>query len=106
MYTGPPTMPKMLEFRVPREVGVEYHDFGTHLLQDDTGARIRALEHEHKHNCEAINRKILQIWLGGDGLQPKSWNTLIKVLDKSGKGELGLKIKTELSRQTANINYR
>ena len=89
-------MPKMLEFHIPLEVGAEYHDFGTYLLQDDTGARISTLKYNHRHSCEAINREILQMWLNGVGLQPKTWATLINVLEKSGKSELGIKIKKEL----------
>lgn len=97
-------MTKMLEFHIPLEVGAEYYDFGTYLLQDDTGARISILKYNHRDNCEAINREILQMWLGGVGLQPKTWAKLVEVLEKSGKSELGLKIKKELGQKMATIN--
>ena len=53
-------MPKLLDFRVPSEVGRHYYAFGTHLLQDTTGATISSLEHQHRINCEDINREILR----------------------------------------------
>ena len=88
-----PTMPKLLEFNVPLEVGTNYDKFGTLLLQDSTGSLISALEHQKQRNSEEINRTILERWLNGEGLEPKTWVTLIHVLNKSGRGELANRIE-------------
>ena len=88
-----PTMPKLLEFHVPHEVGTHYYDFGTHLLQDATGETIASIEHQYNKNCKVINQIILRRWLGGAGEKPKTWATLLSVLNKSGKGELAETIR-------------
>lgn len=100
-YDGPLTMSTLLHFPVTkrattvdvsREVGVKYFNFGTHLLQDETGAHISALELEHHQNSERINQCILGEWLGGKG-RPVSWATLVEVLNIIEKGELAKSIE-------------
>ena len=106
-----PTMPELLHFQladgshinIPREVGTHYHSFGTHLLQDSTGAHIKALAQSEGRNAENINIEILRQWLSGEGMEEKTWGTLVSVLDKSGKGELAKKIhKVKLSRSKSD----
>ena len=98
LYNGPLTMDTLLNFplpktvNLPREVGVRYRSFGTHLLQDVTGARICALEHEFNRNCESINYCILHEWLSGGG-RPKEWATLVEVLNIIDMGELAKMIE-------------
>ena len=55
-------------------------DFGTCLLDDSTGAKIKNLEHQHQRHAEHINTAILQQWLNGRGKQPVTWATLVEVL--------------------------
>ena len=55
-------------------------EFGTFLLDDRTGARVRNLEHLHQRHAEHINTAILQEWLTGSGKKPVSWATLVEVL--------------------------
>ena len=94
-------MPKLLHFQladgnhisIPKEVGMHYRSFGTHLLQDSTGSHISALAEREGRNAENINIAILQEWLSGEGLEHKTWDTLALVLSKSGKGELARKIQ-------------
>ena len=101
LYSGPPKMSTLLNFpvsivktsaNIPREVGVKYFSFGTHLLQDVTGAHIRTLEHELNRNGELINQRILQEWLSGEG-RPVTWATLVEVLNIIEMGELAKKIE-------------
>ena len=54
--------------------------FGTFLLDDRTGARVRNLEHQHQRHAEHINTAILQEWLTGSGKKPVTWATLVEVL--------------------------
>ena len=77
---------------IPREVGVKYFDFGTHLLQDPTGAHLRDLEHQLSKDGEEINRHILTEWLSGEG-RPVTWATLVEVLNIIGMGELAKQIE-------------
>ena len=55
-------------------------EFGTFLLDDRTGARVKNLEHHHHCNAERINTAILQEWLTGSGKLPVTWATLVEVL--------------------------
>lgn len=88
---------------IPREVGINYYDFGAILLQERTGAHIHALEHELYRNCEEINKRILEEWLemSDDELdrKPVTWNILVEVIDKIGKGELAAKMRETAPKQ-------
>jgi hypothetical protein len=94
-------MPQLLLFQladgshisIPREVGTCYYSFGTHLLQDSTGSHISALVESKRYNPENINIEILRQWLSGEGMEEKTWGTLVHVLSISGKGELAKKIQ-------------
>ena len=105
----PLTMSSLLHFpvtkvstaNIPREVGVKYFDFGTHLLQEVTGAHIRMLELELNRNGEHINQRILQDWLNGRG-RPVTWATLVEVLNIIDMGELAKKIKDRYIIGTVN----
>lgn len=82
-----PTLTECIRFQgrerkinIPQEISIKYRDFGVLLLDDRTGARLEALEHEHRCNAEHINSKILQEWIAGKGKHPVSWKTLTEVL--------------------------
>ena len=75
-----------------QEIGIKYFEFGTFLLEDDTGVRITALEKELCRNAQDINRRIFQEWLSGGGRKPVSWGTLIAVLKDIGLSELAQSI--------------
>jgi len=82
-----PTLTECIRFpgrerkiNIPQEISIKYRDFGILLLDDRTGARLEALEHEHRCNAELINSKILQEWIAGKGKRPVSWKTLTEVL--------------------------
>ena len=62
------------------EIGVDSSTFGILLLQDDSGARVSAIEHECRGNAEKMNKKIFTLWLSGKGKQPITWSTLVDVL--------------------------
>ena len=54
--------------------------FGTFLLDDRNGARVKNLEYQYHRHAEHINTAILQKWLTGSGKQPVTWATLVEVL--------------------------
>ena len=55
-----------------QEIGTKYFEFGTFLVEDATGACIKALKKELRDNTEDINREIFQKWLSGGGKTPVS----------------------------------
>ncbi len=82
-----PTMPELVRLKGERqlhnifkEIGTRYSDFGTLLLEDNTGAVIQGLETRCGNDSVRINREILSGWLQGEGKKPVTWATLIGVL--------------------------
>ena len=62
-----PTLPELLRFKIPQQVGTDYNNFGIFLLEDRTGSRVDAIEDECRGKPDRITRKILQEWVGGRG---------------------------------------
>ena len=85
---GPPTLPELLRLKVPQEVGAHYTMFGVLLLNDTKGSRVDAIENMYCRDGKRICCKILQEWLEGKGLQPVTWETLIKTLRDTGLSSL------------------
>ena len=75
------------------EIGAKYLEFGTLLLEDQTGAQISAFEVELCKNAQSINYRVFREWLHGRGKQPVSWKTLISVLENIGLNELAKSIR-------------
>ena len=83
-----PTLPELLRFtcadqrvtNIPVEIATKYVRFGTFLLDDRNGSRIKIMAHKHLNDAERINTEILQEWMTGRGRQPVTWTTLVKVL--------------------------
>ncbi len=82
-------LPDGTKVNLPREIGTKYFEFGVHLLEDKTGARIGALEKELGKNSEDINRRIFSEWLSEGG----SWSTLVSVLEDIGLNNLAITIR-------------
>ena len=82
-----PTLSKCIKFQgrvgkinIPQEIGVNYHQFGILLLEDDNAVRICSIAHKHKNDAEQINMEVLEHWIKGRGKQPATWKTLADVL--------------------------
>ena len=82
-----PTLLECIRFRgrkarinIPQEIGVKYREFGLLLLEDDNGARIRALAHKHNNDSNEINIEIIEEWVRGKGKHPVTWKTFTEVL--------------------------
>lgn len=85
--SGPPTFPELIHFPLAglkvsllQEVGTKYKSFGTLLLEDASGSKMAAIEHDLGRNVEDINYKVFHEWLCGSGKKPVSWDTLVAVL--------------------------
>ena len=81
-----PTLPQLLELnangktiKVIQRVGVNYHDFGMLILNDDDGNIMDTLEHQERGKAGRIMQQILRKWLQGSG-KPVTWRTIIQVL--------------------------
>ena len=107
-----PTLPKLLEMKVPLHVGEKYEAFGIHLLNDTTGGKMAFIKHDCGTNIESITHRILHNWLHGDGIQV-TWESLILVLKKCEVSFLANQIETAyeiyhspISMQSDVVKYR
>ena len=65
------------------------------LLNDETGAKIEALENKNSNNPDRINFDIFREWLKGSGAQPVTWRTLVIVLKQIELTEVAGDIERE-----------
>ena len=83
-----PTLPELLTFTctdgrvvsIPVEIATKYVQFGTFLLDDRNGSRVKIMAHKLLNDAQRINTEILQEWLTGRGKHPVTWATLVEVL--------------------------
>ena len=66
-------------------------------MNDQKGARIKAIARKHTNDAHQINIEVLQEWLQGEGKKPVTWHTLIEVLKYTGLSELAKDISDNLS---------
>ena len=62
------------------EIATRYVQFGTFLLDDKSGSRVKIMARKHHDDAERINMEIIQEWLTARGKQPVTWATLVEVL--------------------------
>ena len=96
VVSGPPTLPQLLRLKIPQRVGANYSTFGIFLLNDTVGSQVDCLEEECNKKADKIVRKILQEWLEGKGLEPVTWETLVKTLRDSDLSVLANEIQQKL----------
>ena len=73
---------------IVKEIGVQWRVVGIHLLNDESGATIEAIDEQFRGNVQAINLEILKRWLRGEGLRDCTWRVLLGVLRKAHCVEL------------------
>ena len=78
-----PDIPELVRLKVPERAGVNYSEFGTLLLNDATGCRVKNIEKSNKENPKLIVINILRDWLTREPT-PVTWENLIKTLRESG----------------------
>ena len=74
-----PTLPELLQLKIPQHVGTEYKAIGIFLLHDKTGSRVNSFKQACLGDPENIVTRILEEWLIGKG-KPCTWQMLIKTL--------------------------
>ena len=70
--------------------------FGIFVLNDDNGAKIESIIKEET-TMTYMSLKILSKWLQGEGIQPPTWNTVIKVLRQSNLAVLAEEIASVIT---------
>ena len=78
-----PTLPQLMELKIPEEVGEHYRNFGTLLLDDKTGSLVDIAEKSCHYQPDDIVTMILRKWLQ-EGPTPVTWDNLIQVLRDCG----------------------
>ena len=71
---------KKHKFNVLERVGTHYRNFGTFLLEDDTGMKVSEIETARLRASAPILQDIFQEWLQGRGKQPVTYATLVECL--------------------------
>ena len=67
-------------FSVIEEIGRDYIKFGTQLLEDKRGTTMDSITDDFR-GASNIKREVFKRWLRGTGMKPKTWKTLVNLLD-------------------------
>ena len=101
---GPPTLGTLRHFPVANghidiaaEIGAEYNKFGTLLLNDENGNKVRNIEVSKRGDPVDITVEILRQWLNGKGREPVTWQTLVECLRDTDLNTLVDNMKKSLS---------
>ena len=88
-----PELHRILSLSLPNdlsfidEIGTNYEQFGTLILKDVSGKKMKNIMHNKQHIINGIAIEILREWLAGKGLHP-TWGNLLKVLNMMKEYEL------------------
>ena len=91
---------------IVKEIGVQWRVVGIHLLNDESGATIEAIDEQFRGNVQAINLEILKRWLRGEGLRDCTWRVLLGVLRKANCVELAESVEEALTDEEAEQGKR
>ena len=91
-------------FDIAEEIGTDYERFGTFLLEDNNGNKIKIIERNKRGDVLDINVEILRQWLQGKGRRPVTWQTLIKCVRDSKLTVLSERIESSLSKKNKGLN--
>ena len=82
-----PTLPELIKFKtqsgsinIMEMISLHYHQLGSLLLEDGDGSVTDPIINQYHHDATPINQEILKRWLGGTGLKPVQWPTLVSIL--------------------------
>ena len=99
----PPDLPTLRHFPVKHgfidiaaKIGTDYELFGTFLLQDNDGNKVKTIERSERGDSLRITVEILRQWLQGNGKLPVSWQTLVQCLQNSNLHVISDSIETSL----------
>ena len=102
---APPTLDVLQYFHVKNghidiaeEIGSDYEKFGTLLLEDKTGNKVKNIRVSEREDLLLIKVEILKQWLQGKGKEPVTWQTLMTCLRATGLTVLADRIDDSLSK--------
>ena len=75
------------------EIATKYVQFGTFLLDDPSGSRVKIMARKHLNDAKEINTEILYKWLTGRGKVPVTWEILVEALRDLDLSDLAGKIE-------------
>ena len=81
---------------IAEKIATDYKLFGTQLLKDSDGSKVRIIEMKHQDPVD-ITVEILEQWLQGRGRMPITWQTLFKCLRDTELNVLADKMERSLS---------
>ena len=81
---------------IAAKIGTDYELFGTFLLQDNDGNKVKTIERSERGDSLRITVEILRQWLQGNGKLPVSWQTLVQCLRNSNLNVISDSIETSL----------
>ena len=81
---------------IAAKIGTNYELFGTFLLQDKDGNKVKTIEMSEGRDPIRITVEILRQWLQGKGKLPVNWQTLIQCLQHSNLNVISESIKVSL----------
>ena len=68
---------------ISQEIGINFFKVGVLLLNDHTGARVKAIKYKCRGDIEHVCLEVFQLWMQGSGRQPVSWQTLVEVFTEA-----------------------
>ena len=100
MISKPITLPLLLNLplssgkcvNLTEVVGDKYFAFGVHLLHDESGKLVKAIETDHQKQTEPIVTEILMRWIQGVG-KSQTWGSLVDVFGLIGYNDTARKIR-------------
>ena len=86
------------------EIGPEYEKFGTLLLEEKMGNKVKNIKISERGNPVDITVEILKQWLQGKGRKPVTWQTLVTCLRDTDLNVLADNIEISLSEHDGSKN--
>ena len=86
-----------------RIVGDELSQFGTLILNDIYGDKVKRIEYHDKSKYER-SKEMFRQWLVGKGIKPITWNSLIEVLNKTQLKTLAEYVYNSVKKDVLNVS--
>lgn len=90
---------------IAEKIGTNYEHFGTLLLNDNDGTKVKNIEMSKHGDPVHITVEILKQWRQGKGRRPVTWRTLVDCLRGTGLNVLADKIEHSLSSHNGSKDH-
>ena len=88
---------------IAEEIGPDYQHFGTLLLEDNNGNKIKIIEKSEHGDVVGIVAEILRQWLQGKGRRPVTWQTLTQCIRDTNLNVLSDRMESSLSKRDKGL---